>query len=1511
MTSESINGADVTHAASVLDLFAEESAPPEHLPVPPLRLRRVRLESVGPDGARFDPLDLDFATRDGAAARVLLSLTNTGGKSTWITLVSSLIVPASRAQIAGKVLGDYVLTGDTSHIVCEWEDTTTGTRTVTGTVMEWKEGRRQPGEKQRSTTNMHRAWYLFRTGPGLPGIDELPFIIDGRRATFERFCTNAAELVSAEPRAQWVITRTQLEWTSTLEQRTSIDPVLFGYQMRMNDSEAGAEKLLVSFDSADNVVRFFVAALNDDREIADFTTKLKPYADLAAQRSTLQALAGFGDQLAPRIELIALRKTAADKATALALQARIAGGEHRGMLANRIETDKVALEQLAREAVQAAEQAAAARREVGQISDIRLQLQLELARIRHADAIEVERGATEFASKAAFEASAWEAVDPVLDAEIARQELNSAHAAYEAAESDLAPLRDQVKQAAAALAGRLDALIEEAGEAAEAADSDAQDSAHAQEAAHDAQMAAEQERAKAADRLETITSATRAAEQAETAASEAGWLKAGEPPEACLRRWTDAVAQAADTVTRQEARAAEHESAFDTGASALQSLDLELIGLRETERATRDRLTTFDAELAALGADAAVTGLLGGSPTDISDVRRAVTLAARAADDADKRARKHDQIASAARSELAYIDETGTTPTGPDVIAVLRALVDEKFGAVSGLEWIERNIIDADERPAYIAARPDIAGGVIVSDPRRFGEAVAYLTGTALSLRTPISVTTAPSSTDPARHDTAGAPHIVLPHRATWDRAWAAAVRETLESTAQQEGQAAVDAHGSARSHRDAAATCRAFAMRWQETTRADLFEAAAAAEAAVSDAARRRRELAATHEAHRAEARQARDSAGQAREAAHTAERHATDATALVDVTAKARDLEATRPSVEAAHTDALQKIATAKTDFATAAARIQSAINIAAGIRSNRANWRRDRNNLGVEQAAPDPGGNLGVVETTWRTLREELSTAEQGLAEADLLERARRKLAETLSRRDRFEADVLERATALSATVVASSRESLNNAQRQAKADASGAEGARLRAEHARELAETAVRGATPASGDRVNHFDLANAPRWQPADPSRIPDLLAELEAYNEEVRARRDEAEQKEKDAAELRDVIAGDITAFEDTINMWSADPVPTQRRYEGGKDAAREHMRTLIKNLGGAESAERGATGELRDAITAVSSAAVDARWRDLDAPVAVRVRSLPDADLVAEAETLARRVRAMGVSAAGDLATLDEHRAILRENLVALCSEQRRLLREVSRASKLPHGLGEISGQPAIKIRFEDAPDDEAAVRLADRIDDWAGELAANPKRAASAEVRARWLADAVRDTVVDRARAGAWSIEILKPRVDGRTVYCPPERIPREFSGGQVLTLAVLVYCALSGVRSSHRPGGARPPGALILDNPFGAASNETLIAMQHRLAARTGLQLICATGLNDPGVDAAFTGPGSVIVKLRNDGDTRRNLSFLRLRARVVDGVDLHTVLTAGRDTASQQNWVDATGYEIRR
>ena len=61
-----------------------------------LGLRRFVLRSVGPPAARFHPLDLDMVNTDGEVAhRVLCVLTNTGGKSTLLKLLSSVVNPGT------------------------------------------------------------------------------------------------------------------------------------------------------------------------------------------------------------------------------------------------------------------------------------------------------------------------------------------------------------------------------------------------------------------------------------------------------------------------------------------------------------------------------------------------------------------------------------------------------------------------------------------------------------------------------------------------------------------------------------------------------------------------------------------------------------------------------------------------------------------------------------------------------------------------------------------------------------------------------------------------------------------------------------------------------------------------------------------------------------------------------------------------------------------------------------------------------------------------------------------------------------------------------------------------------------------------------------------------------------------------------------------------------------------------------------------------------------------------
>ena len=218
------------------------------------------------------------------------------------------------------------------------------------------------------------------------------------------------------------------------------------------------------------------------------------------------------------------------------------------------------------------------------------------------------------------------------------------------------------------------------------------------------------------------------------------------------------------------------------------------------------------------------------------------------------------------------------------------------------------------------------------------------------------------------------------------------------------------------------------------------------------------------------------------------------------------------------------------------------------------------------------------------------------------------------------------------------------------------------------------------------------------------------------------------------------------------------------------------------------------------------------------------------------------------------------------------------------------------------SFKIEFDPLPEDQARAKLAARVDQWATAGPVEPTE------RTDRLAEALTDTVRHRERKGPWTIEVLKPSVDFTPVYRSPERIDIEFSGGQELTLAVLLYLTLSKVRAQNRASGERPPMPLVLDNPFGSASNPTLIEIQQALAARSDIQLVCATGIADPAVVTAFEGQEGRIVMLRNDKDQRYALRYLRIddpetRAAVV------SVLDGGHDHDDPQSYLSSTSYRV--
>lgn len=1480
----------------------EERPAPIVAAQPALALRRVHLRSVGPRAARLDPFDLHHRAADGTtAARVLWSLTNTGGKTTLLRLITSVVVPAARAQMGGANIGEYIDTGDTSHVVLEWE-IAGGDRLVVGAAYEW------PNRKRPATIavgDLRRYFYMFR-GDRI-GIDDLPFATVGRRRTLEEFRNEIRELFGEHPAAQFVSTSSQGEWAKLLDTRTPLDPELFRYQMRMNDDEAGAGALVTKLTTPDAIVRFFIEALNDDESIGDFTTTLGDYARQSSSRADMTVEAAFCDAVVAALEPLAeaqvVRAEARDNAAVAGQKVTELAGE----LAARIEADSARLVSTEAAHDEAAEQAQRLDAELKRQSDMRAQLLLDDARFDAADA----RGAFDDAEQAQRTAdavrAAWAAADPVAAWLAERARAAQCEEAYRRAEGELVPLRELTNNAAAQLAARYAALVAEAQQSQAKADAALEKARRARAAAERAGRESALKKHDAARQLDAITAAAEEASRALTALRDAGAATVLETAAVALKRWQAAVAAGeAARVHLEELRAgaaADRNVARELAAAASR----DHASATETARTARRRLYEFATELGALADDDDVAFAAGELiAARVDSVRVAGALAAQA----DGRAGAAERAAAAAEAaladieaQLARLEATDLLGTGADIEAVKELLVDGGVGAVTGWEWLARNVADPEKRRRRIAARPDVANGVIVSDPARLAQAQEIVTRSGIETR--VAVLVAPSNgttvTGPAP-----AGFVVEPHRALWDREWAERTRVQMRARRDQLAAAAEEARSNAGRFRRATAALNQLVRRWPVDVAEALPGELTAAEHTLGVATTRLSAADGALTAAEGDLERAHGAVNDAVSAAVDAKLHVERCGAAARLEARAEAAEASRAGTDAALVAAAAALGAAEAALIAADEAVTDSQARIADARAQGQRYRERQEAVGVEPADTVPTGSLDELDACWSQLRSDLTAAEAGSDHAARLREAQQRAASARAVVDGLPAEVAAEAERLVGTFEGSNPQQRTRELQRATdamrvADVAFAD-ARIRLERADAVAEE--RKPT----DRLVHYALDDD--WAVHRRAEVAQRLARLATMTSEHRAALNATQGEVTALAEELARSAAELDRVKLALENLGVEPLPGMRPFAGSaldaQQASRDRLTAQREAVEGAAIAQEW----WRDALDKVRAAAQAGTWAGLSSPWKERCIVGDAEEIAAGAAGWARDLAIRSRSLAEDLSELDRHRDLLVFSLEQLCGTQLRLLSDVTRASRLPEGLGGISGHPAFKIDFDKAPPAEARGKLAVRVDDWAAQLATDPKRGGRGDQRFRWIADATRDLVVDRPRAGAFNVAVLKPVIDGTVEYRAPERIEVEFSGGQELTLAVLLYCTLSQVRAQNRHSGARPAGVLLLDNPFGAASNAALIRMQQALAASAGLQLVCATGLSDASVKTGFEGDENCILELRNDRDQRHGLQYLRVADPAVLPV-LAAGLAKGRDPDLADGHVEGTRYTIRR
>lgn len=1470
--------------------------------VPALALRRVHLRSVGPRAARMDPFDLRHDSVDGTASRVLWSLTNTGGKTTLLRLVTSVVVPAARAQMGNANIGEYVDSGDTSHVVLEW-DIAGGDRFVIGAVYEWPGRKRPPGSP---IGDLKRYLYMFRCN-GVE-IDDLPFAADGRRRTLEEFRNAIRELMGDNPTAQFVATANQTEWASYLDTRTPLDPELFRYQMRMNDDESGAEALVNKLNSPEAIVRFFIEALNDDVGIAEFTDTLGDYARQSAQRQAWTVEAAFCDALVDALGPLAAADVVRRDARDAAALADHKVAELAGELAERMAGDRKDLAELEENHATAANDAAALDAELKRLSDLRQQLLLEDARFEAADAAAAAAQARHEQAEAEAARDAWAATEPVATWRSAQQRAEAMRRAYEEAEGELLPLREMAAEAGAGLAAKYAALAGEAQEAKVAAQQELKAARAARGDADRRVSAGAAAKQTAEARLTAIVAAADVSAATTARLIAEGHVKPGESATSALARWSEVVASAADVKSTRTAARAQAIADRKAATAKLETARNARTEAARVENEACTRLDTFAAELAAIAADvdvAIVADELAGAPVDSVRTASAVaSLAVQQAATSDRAAVAAEADLGDAETQLARLERGDLLATGEDIEAVKALLVAKSIGAVTGWEWLARNVADPEERRRRIAARPDVANGVIVTDPARLEDARAHIERANPDTRVAVLVVPSTATATADRTETAG--FVVEPHRALWDREWAEKTRDEMRVRTDTLRREAATARTNATRYRQAQVKLEQFVSRWPADVADALPDALAdasarlgAASSAFDDAAG---DLAAAERD--VETAQAALNAAVAEVSDARVHEEATRHGAALE--RRAGELETTRAEVEATHASAISEIAAGESDRSDADRDAGDAQAKIATAEAQREANRERQAQVGVEPAASVPAGPVHELVATWRQMVEELAVAEGGSDHARRLNEANQRAADARVQVEALATAAVEAATDLLASFEASTPGMRADALTRAEATLRAADRVVAETEAEENRVNRLVEERTPR--DRQVHYALDG--EWVVANRDDVADRLARVGTTTSTQRSRLTELQATVAELAAWVIQARSDLERLQMAAGSLDAEALPGMRPFAGTAAEAQEQARQRVSDRRSADTLLSGTTEKWADALASVRAAAGAPRWSAFESPWKDRCVTGDGESVATDAERWARELRIRSASLNDDLRELDRHRDVLVVKLEQLCQTQLRLLRDVTNASRLPDQMGDLSRQPAFKIDFDKAPPGEARGRLAARVDRWAGELAADPKKAGRGDQRFRWLADATKDLVVDRPRAGSWSVQVLKPVVDGTVEYRSPDRVQVEFSGGQELTLAVLLYCTLSQVRAQNRTSGARPAGVLLLDNPFGRASNAALIRMQQGLAARAGLQLICATGLSDASVKTAFEGVESCILELRNDRDQRHGLQYLRIADPDV-ATRVAAAVTGTRDVTSVDGFLDGSRYSVRR
>ncbi|MFK4112689.1 hypothetical protein [Streptomyces sp. NPDC002176] len=1443
-------------------------------------LSRVLLRAVGPEAARYEDVLLDFGdagrtvrgrsdTLFGEANTVqrpspasVLQLQNGGGKSVLIKLIFSVVLPGVRQTVGTsntRTLDSFVLEGDVSHIVLEWVHARSGRRLITGKVSAWRNGRPSADHSQ-----LTQRWYHFRPTDN-NSLRNLPIVSEGRYRPLTEFCDLMHQASDADPAMEYAVFRRQGQWTDRLTD-LGLDPVLFQYQRAMNADEGDAADAF-SFSNDSAFVNFLLRVVVPPKPPEDLAALVNTYADKLSVRSDLEREREFVNGCLVSLEPLALAR---DEWLRAAAERDEAGARLNDVL-RRIRV----------RAARELESATVHKSEGDQLRDdlrrederhenltgIVTELRRIVSHMRLTEAEAEEQHQREVLQGAELAKSAWLATPAVLSHQDAATEdrrlAETIAATHEAARPALAA-RDV---AARHLASALTTLREQARRDAVTKEDSAKEqdvwagqaqaehnTAVATSAAHDAD---------ANHRRQEIDAITHEIRTAVRDGHLPDGLSVGQATDQARRALVVSKARTTELEDLLSQAEEDHENAVKEQllyqAEATKANEALRVATQEHDKA-RKRTDT-------LAADPGFAGLLGPEAVDLeADTEALLTRLAEAHQEADSARAEILLLMAGDERARSALETTELLPPSVEAVQACKALENAGIQAWTGWEYLAA-ISDVERRESLVSQAPGLATGIILNRSDHFDTARRILAASELWPQSHIAVGTRAHLTSPPL-DTDESPFAVPVHPALYDERAADAERSRLVHRHELHQHRLAETTG----RLNAASRLTSRLAQWREDCppghleylRTQVGEHQSAAEAAADRLAT----MSASCERLNAE-RVAIKTALPPQRARQ--ERHAEAERFLERLSVR----ESLLPGLHEAEAAARQAALTDREVAVKAATRNQAHRDEAAALRRAADVLKNTAERLALEVAELPPLDSMPAVGSVTSELPLPVLRRAYNEAADEYLRVA---VGEDLKAKAALARDRLK--------VAEKEVEDLTSDVRElAKTLLAGPDGADSAS---RALAREAAHRAVDVCKKRLSDLSVVTlarradanaftaptepvvlAPYRQPTHLSEAMHLITEAERDQQTSRRVLQELRHHLERAERVYESIRRSSDAFQDLTRVLGPgtgpEPILGEPGFEGDPGAARLRHEAVHSTHEQAKDAAEKARRKERTEADRLAGHAADHRYAHLELPSKSIILATPRADLPAMAGKWETALRQRLSSLDIDLNSIDRHRRSIVRQLAQQVEEALKTLRRAERLSRLPDGLGDWSGETFLQISFKAPKGDALTDRLAAVVDEASAEIVAG--RALQRDGTSFLLRG-----VAAAAGTRGFKVRILKPEAVLRKTRVPVSQLKDVFSGGQVLTTAIVLYCTMAALRANERGRSShRHSGVLFLDNPIGRASATYLLRLQQAVAGALGVQLIFTTGLEDLTVLENFP----LVVRLRNEADLRAHRQYLRV------------------------------------